>query len=103
MPMLTTLRIGLPVWPFQSPARTRSREARHPVEHLVDLLDDVVAVDDQRALARHPQRDVQHGAVLGDVDVLAAEHRVAALGEPRLLGERRRAARSVSSVIRFFE
>ena len=30
-----------------------------------------------------PQRGVQHGAVLGDVDVLAAEHRVAAAGRRR--------------------
>ena len=72
MPMLTTLRIGLPVWPVHSPRADPLAKARHPVEHLVDLRDDVVAVDDQRALARHPQGDVEHGAVLGDVDVLAA-------------------------------
>ena len=64
-------------------------ERRHPVEHLVDLLDDVLAVDDQRAVLRHPQRDVEHGAVLGDVDVLAAEHRVPALGDAALVGELR--------------
>jgi hypothetical protein len=34
------------------------REGAHPVEHVVDLLDDVRPVDDQRALARHPQGDV---------------------------------------------
>ena len=62
-------------------------EGRHPVEHLVDLLDDVLAVDDQRTVPRHPQRDVEHGAVLGDVDVLAAEHRVPPLGHPALVGE----------------
>ncbi len=28
MPMLTTLRIGLPVWPFHWPERTRSAKAR---------------------------------------------------------------------------
>ena len=72
MPMLTTLRIGLPVWPFHSPERTRSRERGHPVEHLVHLLDHVDAVDDQRALLRHAQRDVEHRPVLGDVDPLAA-------------------------------
>ena len=54
-------------------------EGGHPVERLVDLLDDVDAVDDQRALARHPQRDVEDGPVLGDVDVLAGEHRFAPL------------------------
>ena len=84
MPMLTTLRIGLPVWPVHSPRADPLGEGAHPVEHLVDLLDDVVAVDDQRAVARHPQRDVEDGAVLGDVDVLAGEHRVAALGDAAL-------------------
>ena len=53
----------------------------------MDLLDDVLAVDDQRAVLRHPQRNVQYGAVLGDVDVLAAEHRVAPLGDALLVGE----------------
>ena len=88
MPMLTTLRIGSPVWPRHCAGAHAVAERAHPVEDLVDLLDDVDPVDDQRALARHPQRDVKHGAVLGDVDVLAAEHRVAALGEPALLGQR---------------
>ena len=53
----------------------------------MDLLDDVHAVDDQRAIPRHPQRDVQDGAVLGDIDVLAAKHRVAAFGDAALLRE----------------
>ena len=87
MPMLTTFVIALPVWPRHSPSRTRSANARHPVERLVDLLDDVDAVDDQRALARHPQRHVEDGAVLGDVDVLAAEHRFAALFDAALAGQ----------------
>ena len=91
MPMLMTLRIGLPVWPVQAPERTRSANARHPVEHLVDLLDDVDAVDHERALARHPQRDVEHGAVLGDVDVLAAEHGLAPLRPARTPRPGRRA------------
>ena len=67
-------------------------EGAHPVEHLVDLGDDVDAVDDQRALARHPQGDVEDRAVLGDVDPLAAEHRLASLGEAALA---RRAAPAV--------
>ena len=65
--------------------------------------DDVDAVDDDAASARRTQRGVQHGAVLGDVDLLAGEHRVDPLRQPGLLGEPRRAARSVSSVTRFFE
>ena len=55
----------------------------------MDLLDDVLAVDDQRAVPRHPQGDVEHGPVLRDVDVLAAEHRVAPVGHATLVGELR--------------
>ena len=65
MPMLTTLRIRLPVWPGPLAAADPRGEGGHPVEHLVDLGDDVDAVDDELGVAGHPQRDVQHGAVLG--------------------------------------
>ena len=64
--------------------------------------DDVDPVDNQRALARHPQRDVQHGAVLGDVDPLPGEHRLPPLGDAALLGERNSSS-IVSSVTRFLE
>ena len=70
-------------------------EGGHAVEHLVDVGDHVGAVDDQRASARHPQRDVEHGPVLGDVDPLAPEHRLSALGQPALGGERREQAESL--------
>ena len=103
MPMLTTLRIGLPVCPVHSPARTRSAKPLIRSQDLVDLLDDVDAVDDQRAVARHPQRHVQDRAVLGDVDLLAGEHRVAALGAPRAPGPARPSSIIVSSVTRFLE
>ena len=92
MPMLTMLRMRLPVWPFHSPPRTRSAKRGHPVEHRVDVGHDVPSVDDDRGLSRRAQGDVQHGAVLGDVDLVAAEHRVDALAQPGLLGERGRAA-----------
>jgi hypothetical protein len=39
-------------------------------------------------LLRHPERDVKHRAVLGDVDPLAAEHRLDPVLQARLLGER---------------
>ncbi len=70
------------------PASDPLAEVAHPVEHPVDLLDHVDAVDDQRAIARHPQRNVKDRAVLGDVDPLAAEHRLAALGHAALLRQR---------------
>ena len=64
IPMFTTARIGLPVCPVHAPTRTRVGEGAHPVEHLVDLAHDVDAVHDQRRVARHAQRHVQHGPVL---------------------------------------
>ena len=83
--------------------RTRSREVGHLAQDRVHRGHHVLAVDlDDRAL-RRAQRDVQHGAVLGDVDLLAAEHRVDALPQPGAHGRARRSSRRVSSVMRFFE
>ena len=66
MPMLTTLRIGLPVWPGPLARAHALGERRHPVEHLVDVGDDVAGRRRRATLAlRHPQRDVEDGAVLG--------------------------------------
>ncbi len=58
-------------------------ECGHAVEGLVDLADHVDAVDDQPVIARHAQGDVQHRAVLGDVDVLAGHHPVPAFLDVR--------------------
>ena len=62
-------------------------EGGHPVQDLVHLRDHVGPVDHQRAAPGHPQRDMQHGPVLGDVDRLAAEHGVPALLQAGLLGQ----------------
>ena len=88
MPMFTMLRIGLPVCPSHVRDRTRIGERRHPVEHRVDVGHDVVAVDLDALALRRPQCHVEHGPVLGDVDVLAAEHGVDAVAQTALLGER---------------
>ena len=48
----------------------------HFVEDLVDILDDVLAVDRELFGFGHAQRDVEDGPVLGRVDVLAFEHGV---------------------------
>ena len=42
MPILTTLRMRLPVWPFQAPLRTPLGEIRHLVQHGMDLGHDVL-------------------------------------------------------------
>ena len=64
-------------------------ERRHAVEHLVHLGHHVDSVDHQRAPTGHPQGDVQYGAVLGRVDVVAAEHRLCPLGQPACLRQLR--------------
>ena len=87
MPMLTTVSIRLPVTPVHSPLRTLVGEGVDLVQHLVHLRHHVDPVDHQAGVPRQPERGVQHGPVLGDVDVLAGEHRVAALGQPDLLAE----------------
>ena len=69
-------------------------ERAHAVEDRVDLGHHVHAVDLDHRVARRPQRDVQHGAILGDVDLLAAEHRVA-----RRASTPARRATAASSVI----
>ena len=85
--MLMTLRMRLPVWPFHSPLRNPVAEVGHLVEHGVDLRHDVLAVDDDRRALRGAQGHVQHGAVFGDVDLVAAEHGVDARAQAGLLGQ----------------
>ena len=82
MPMLMTLRIRLPVWPFQAPLRTRSAKAA--IRSSTAWTSGTTSSPSTRidAPSRRAQRHVQHGALLGDVDLLAAEHRVDALAQP---------------------
>ena len=87
MPMLTTLRMRLPVWPFQAPLRTRS--AKSAIRSSTawtsgTTFSPSTTID---CALRRAQRDVQHGAVLGDVDLLAAEHGVDPLAQAALLGQ----------------
>ena len=87
MPMLTTLRIGLPVCPCPCAAAHAIGEVRHPVEHGMNLGHDVLAVDQDRRAARCAQRHVEHGSLLRDVDLLAAEHGVDAGAQAAVLRE----------------
>ena len=77
MPILTTLRMRLPVCPFQAPDRTRVAKSRHARQHRVHVGHDVTPVDLDHRVGRRAQRRMQHGAILGDVDLVAAEHGVA--------------------------
>ena len=86
IPMLTTVVMRSPVAPSHS---RRAPGPRTPpsVQDLVHLGDHVDTVDHELGVPGHPQRDVEHRSILGDVDVLAREHRVAALGDTRVRGE----------------
>src|SRR5436309_14169278 len=59
-------------------------EVRHPIEHRIDMWYDVFAIDHDRCPPWRAQRNVQHRAVLCDVDFVAAEHRVDALAQTAL-------------------
>ena len=58
-----------------------------PAQHLVHVGHDILAVHGQRRVGREAEGRVEHGPVLGDVDVLTGEHGVAAGRDPDLLGE----------------
>ncbi len=60
---------------------------RHPIEDVVNLRHDVFAVDHDRSSARCAQSDVQHRALFGDVDLVAAKHRVDSRAELSVLGQ----------------
>ena len=67
--------------PFASLALPRTvanavGELRHLVEDGVDFGHDIFPIHKNLRVFRRPQRDMQHGAVLGDVDFLATEHRL---------------------------
>mmetsp|Transcript_5809 Transcript_5809/g.21989 ORF Transcript_5809/g.21989 Transcript_5809/m.21989 type:complete len:451 (-) Transcript_5809:77-1429(-) len=57
------------------------------VEDVPDVRDDVLTVDVDHLVARRARGDVEHGAVLRGVDVLAREHGVDLALEVRLVGE----------------
>ena len=103
MPMLTMLRIGLPVWPFHSPERTRSAKSAIRSSTSCTSATTSTPSTTSEAPLRHAQRHVQDRAILGDVDLLAGEHHVPPALELGLPGELERAGSTVSSVMRFFE
>ena len=62
-------------------------ESGHLFEHRMHLRHHILAVDDDLFRLRRPQRHVQHRAVFGDVDLVAAEHGIDLLAQTRLFGE----------------
>ena len=62
-------------------------ELGHLVQHGVNFRHDVLAIDEDLRVTRRAQGHVQHGAVLGEVDLVAAEHRVDAFAQAAVCGE----------------
>ena len=62
-------------------------EARHFIEHFMDSGNDVFAINNNLFALRCTQRNVEYGAVLGDVDLLAGKHRLNAGLESGFFGE----------------
>ena len=87
MPMLTILRMRLPVCPFQCAAAHPVGEIRHLVEDGVDLGHHVFAIDNDRCTFRCAQGHVQDRAVLGDVDLFTPEHGVDPRSQIGFLGQ----------------
>ena len=87
MPMLTTLRMRLPVCPSHRPLRIWSEKAAIRSRTACTSGHDVGAVDDNPLALRRAQGDVEHGALFGHVDLFAAEHRFDARAQAALLGK----------------
>ena len=103
MPMFTTLRTRLPVCPVHAPDRTRSLKSAI-LRSTACTTSGTTFSPSTSMTAPSGARSAtcKHRAVLGDVDLLAAEHRVDPVSQP---GARASSSnkRTVSSVIRFFE
>ncbi len=63
-------------------------EVSHLVQHGMNLRDYVLTVHDNRRSPRGAQGHVQDSSLFGDIDLLAAEHRVASSGNTSFSGER---------------
>ena len=102
MPMLTTFRIRLPVWPFHAPLRTRFEKSA--ILSSTACTSGTTFLPSTRidAPLRRAERDVEDGPLLGDVDLLPPEHRVDPGARPDSFASCTRSF-SVSSVTRFFE
>ncbi len=87
MPMLTTLRMGRPVWPVPATIPDAVGEGLHAVQDRVHLGHHVRPVDLDGLAHGSPQGDVEDGPLLRRVDLPAAEHGLDALAQAAALGQ----------------
>ena len=67
----------------------------HAVDDFVNRRNDVLAIEHDRRISTGPQCRVQHRAVLGGIDAIAAEHCVDTSGQTRRLGQRKQVLQRV--------
>ena len=103
MPMLTTSLNVSPATPRISPERTWSAKPRNRSSVACTSGMTFIAVDADVGVARRTQRDVQDGAVLGDVDRLAGEHLHRAAPSTSAASASVSSSCIVSATMRFFE
>ena len=72
-------------------------QVAHLGQHPVDVGHHVLAVDHQMLARRHAQGHVEHGAVLGRVDVAPGEHGVTPFGHAGPTGDRGQQAQGLGS------
>ena len=87
MPMLMTLRMRLPVWPFQSPLRTRSEKSAILSSTACTCGTTSLPSTTMDAPFGRTQGHVQDRALLRDVDFLAAKHGVDLRAKAGFLGQ----------------
>ena len=61
---------------FPLAATHRVSEPGHPIEHGVDFRHDIFAIDNNGCAPGSTQGYVQHRTIFGDVDLVAAKHRI---------------------------
>src|ERR1700752_3957889 len=59
-------------------------ELTHPIQHSVDVMDDILSIHKDRLIFGSTQSHVQHRSLFGDVDLLPAEHGVDPLAQTGL-------------------
>jgi hypothetical protein len=78
---------GLARVAFPGTAADAIGKVGHFVEHGMDLGDHILPVDDDGCPLRRPQRHVQDGAILRDIDLLPPEHGVDSISQAGFLGQ----------------
>ena len=102
MPMLTMSVIALPVWPRMFAVAHRVGEVAHQPQHTPHIRHHVLAVHQHRPFGAVAQCGMQRGAVLGGIDLVAAEHAFDVAGSPACSASAT-SSLMVSALMRFLE